>query len=48
MTLLEKIVKVAYLEEVAENCTTQDCNSIMETLLSKKLAESHCQSIVCG
>ena len=35
MTLLEKIVKVANLEEVAENCTDQDCNSIMETLLCK-------------
>ena len=35
MTILEKIVKVAKLEEVAENCTDQNCNSIMEILLHK-------------
>lgn len=32
MTILEKIVKVAKLEEAAENCTDQNCNSIMEIL----------------
>ena len=35
MTILEKIVKVAKLEEAAENCTDQNCNSIMEILLRK-------------
>ena len=32
MTILEKNVKVAKLEEAAENCTDQNCNSIMEIL----------------
>lgn len=35
MTILEKIIKVVKLEEAAENCTDQNCNSIMETLLRK-------------
>ena len=35
MTILEKIVKVVKLEEAAENCTDQNCNSIMEILLRK-------------
>lgn len=32
MTILEKIIKVAKLEEAAKNCTYQNCNSIMEIL----------------
>lgn len=35
MTILEKIVKIVKLEEAAENCTDQNCNSIMEILLHK-------------